>query len=108
MKADCEAFEELIQIKWNEEVSSQATRTLYQKKKNNSKGIPLSEDISTLSKYLNDQAASIRAAIQSQPHETRKYWARLAEITLTTVILFNRRRQGEVSKMTVLDYVKGL
>ena len=34
-------------------------------------------------------------------------WVRLAELTLTTIILFNRKRQGEVSKMKVSEYTDG-
>ena len=62
-KADCTAFDELISIMWNEEVSAQATRTLYQNKKNSAQAIPLSEDVATLSRYLEDQSTITRAAI---------------------------------------------
>ena len=107
-KADCSAFGELISIKWNEEVSAQAARTLYQNKKNSANATPLSEDIATLLKYLEDQSILTRNAISvCKELEIKKHWSRLAEITMTVLILFNRRRQGEVSKMVVLDYTKG-
>ena len=108
-KADCSAFSELISIKWNEEVSAQAARTLYQNKKNSPNATPLSEDVATLSKYLEDQAKSTMDAMSvCKQCEIKKYWTRLAEITLTVLILFNRRRQGEVSKMAVSDYTKSI
>ena len=107
-KADCSAFSELISIKWNEEISAQAARTLYQNKKNSANAMPLSEDIVTLLKYLEDQSILTRDAIRvCKEFEIKTHWSRLAEITMTVLILFNRRRQGEVSKMVVLDYVKG-
>jgi hypothetical protein len=38
-------------------------------------------------------------SLQEDPN--KKNWSKLASLTLCEVILFNRRREGEVSKMTL-------
>ena len=40
-----------------------------------------------------------QSSLQEDPN--KKNWSKLASLTLCEVILFNRRREGEVSKMTL-------
>lgn len=111
LRVQCDEYLELHTIQWNEEISNQALRELYQKKKNNVKRMPLAEDVATFTKYLNNLATKtileMRSSIPLQIKELKCLWQRLAEVNLTQIILFNRRRQGEASKMKIQDYLKG-
>ena len=115
LKTRCDDFQELHSIRWKIDISSTVSRTLIENKKNNSKDLPLLEDISKLSNHLKTESQNIRNQIQKEITEEKSKspmmlhcnWVRLAELTLTTIILFNRKRQGEVSKMKVSEYTDG-
>ncbi|KAE8277953.1 hypothetical protein D5F01_LYC24002 [Larimichthys crocea] len=49
--------------------------------------------------FLTVQRTECRRKLEEEP--SKKPWAELAKITLCDVILFNRRREGEVSKMSL-------
>ncbi|XP_036416266.1 uncharacterized protein LOC118800194 [Colossoma macropomum] len=61
--------------------------------------LPFAEDVKKMHQYLNIQ----RKEWQTKPEEEpiKKHWAELAKTTLCEVIIFNRRREGEVSKMSL-------
>ena len=105
MRGDCDGFLELYELKWNESISSQAARTLYRKKHNHVLRLPLTEDITTLSQFLQGAGKETRDKLNEGTDDkyVPELWRRLAEISLSKIILFNRRRQGEASKMLVTD-----
>lgn len=97
-------FYELCELKWTEDVATHAHRTLSEMHRNNPKRLPLTEDIMCLTSYLRKVGEEEQAKLSSGTQDVPSAWKTLNEITLTQVMLFNRRRQGEVSKMTVKDY----
>ncbi len=104
-----EALSKLFDYNWTEEVSSNALRTLNEGKRNARKGIlPLANDVKLLSEYLRNEAATVSKRLQNEEYSenARKDWVHLSEISLAQTILFNRRRAGEVSKMTTEDFKK--
>ena len=100
-----EGFLKLYDMKWSSEVASHAHRTLYQLKRNQSKNLPSTADLTTFSKYIQDLLRKEITNMKSQTN-LQDSFQRLNEATLCHVISFNRRRQGEVSKMKVTDYKK--
>lgn len=102
----CRLFLELHEMRWNEMVSSQASRTLYRRRQNHTKRLPLSEDIQKLSAYLRESAKNAKAEMgkASSPGEKNRARQNLCKVLLSQTILFNRRRCGEVSKMKLTDY----
>lgn len=108
-RQNCEDFIQIYQSKWNEDISSVALRSLSEAKRNNIKAIPLSDDIALLSNHLNSESSKTKEKLENakDTFEIKANWERLEQITLTQIIMFNRRRQGEASKMTVEDYIKG-
>jgi len=98
------SFEELCELEWQNEVSAHALRSLEQKKRNNIKLIPLTEDVKLLTSYLTEK--SEEAYLKLIKETDVSAWSTLNETTLAQVILFNRRRQGEASKMTIKDFEK--
>ena len=106
-----EYFSEVCSMEWSDEVAVHALGTLQENKRNTVKLLPLSSDVVRLSTYIKETSASVAENLaQSSGHgeavNTEKAWRHLAELTLADVITFNRRRQGEVSKMSVEDYAR--
>ncbi|XP_063061964.1 uncharacterized protein LOC134454738 isoform X2 [Engraulis encrasicolus] len=95
-------FKQIYDTKWNECISSSALRTLTDAKYNAPQLLPFTDDVRKLHLYLDDkQKENVRklSAVVSQ-----KNWASLAKGTLAQIILFNRRREGEVSKMPLTAF----
>lgn len=82
---------------------TKARRTLEEAKWNSPQLLPFTEDVKLLHIYLDEQEKTPRKLLLSQP--SSQQWAKLAKITLTQVMLFNRRREGEVSQMPLSAYI---
>ena len=108
MIENCDAFRELYENEWNSQVASQARRTLYERKRNSVQRVPFTEDVQKLNAFLRHNMVEAKQKIvssaENQSSELPIFWRTLAESALTLLIVFNRRRQGEVSKMKVSDY----
>ena len=98
-------FLQLCELEWTDAVSTQAHRSLMNKQRNSVDLLPLSEDVSKLHSYLR---AEIRCCQQilsdTSSTDSEATWRRLSDAILTHLICFNRRRAGEVSRMTVMDF----
>jgi len=104
---EAELFAEQCRSEWSETIACQALSTLRERKRNKVNMLPLSADVQKLNKFLIDSSnTSINKLHSSEliPFETGREWRSLAEATMAHVIVFNRRRQGEVSKLTIEDY----
>ncbi|KAK7480243.1 hypothetical protein BaRGS_00028519, partial [Batillaria attramentaria] len=83
--------------------------TLYRQKKGRAKRIPLCKDVAALSEFLSKKSVEAIGSLETDNVEgnhdviVKKAWNNLAEVTLTQLILSNRRRQGEVSKLKPSD-----
>ncbi|XP_056310731.1 uncharacterized protein LOC130222127 [Danio aesculapii] len=53
--------------------------------------------------YLDSHSKESQTKLEQEP--SSKHWAELAKVTLCQVILFNRRREGEVSKMSLNSFI---
>lgn len=103
-------FLQMYDSKWNEDITSVALRTLRDAKRNKVKNLPLSNDLAQLSKYIHQQSEDAKTVLrnkQTSSSDRRISYNRLATLTLTNIILFNKRRQGEASKITINDFLKG-
>lgn len=95
-------FKQITDTRWNECVSSKALRNLSEAKWNAPQLLPFAEDVKKMHKHLKEQRKHFLPKLEKEPN--KKNWAELAKITLCDVILFNRRREGEVSKMSLNAY----
>ena len=98
-------FFQLCEDEWTDEISSQAQKTLTDRHRNNIDLLPLSEDVSKLHSYLHSEISRCQKLLSEgalQNYEVT--WRCLAEVVLVQIICFNRRRAGEVSRMTVNDF----
>ncbi|KAL3971540.1 a disintegrin and metalloproteinase with thrombospondin motifs 2 [Sarotherodon galilaeus] len=90
-------FKQICDTKWSECISSKALRNLSEAKWNTPQLLPFTEDVKKMHQYLNIRRTECHTKLKEEPN--KKHWAELAKITLCEVIIFNRRREGEVSKM---------
>ncbi|XP_027866475.1 uncharacterized protein LOC114148944 isoform X2 [Xiphophorus couchianus] len=90
-------FKQICETRWSECVSSHALRTLNEAKWNAPQLIPFAEDVRKMHQYLDTKRMECQRNLKEEA--VKKNWAELAKITLCEVIIFNRRREGEVSKM---------
>ncbi|XP_070210395.1 uncharacterized protein [Littorina saxatilis] len=99
----------LIELTWNQRISHHALRTLRKRKRNSPSLMPVTSDIVLLSGNLEDKAKRCADILESDPessHTLTENWRDLNTVTLTQIMMFNRRRQGEVSKMKLTDYTQ--
>ncbi|XP_026035994.1 uncharacterized protein LOC113029369 isoform X4 [Astatotilapia calliptera] len=95
-------FHTLHETKWSELVSHSALSNLSEAKYNKVDSLPLTRDVQKLQLYLGQQVESAREKLGDNP--TAGTYAALAKVILCQVILFNRRREGEVARMTVKNF----
>ncbi|XP_016118944.1 uncharacterized protein [Sinocyclocheilus grahami] len=99
-----QSFQKLYKTKWSECISHTALCTISDAKYNKPTKLPLTQDIEKLNSYLQRSAES---AFQELGQKTSEHnYTCLAKLTLTRIILFNRRRAGEVSKMPLKNFLQ--
>ncbi|XP_070174219.1 uncharacterized protein [Littorina saxatilis] len=105
-RSNAKGYLKLHRLRWNDEVSAPAYKSMYRAKKGKVKRLPLSQDVSTFTDFLVAGAKKAAEELEKNrnPEKTKDDWIHLAELTLCQIILFNRRRQGEASKMKIEDY----
>lgn len=96
------SFLSLMDLEWSSKISSSALATLHTRKMNGTELLPLTNDLVKLNKFLNISIDQAKCHLIQDP-DYRK-WNRLASLVLSKIILFNKRRSGETSKMTVSHY----
>ena len=98
-------FLTLCDLQWSE-VTASAHRNLSERNSNGVDFLPLTEDVMKLNGYLKEEGDRNTAilVIGKGDEMTNDSYAELAQLTLAKLTLFNRKRQGEVSKITVQDW----
>jgi hypothetical protein len=98
-----EDFLNLYSINWKVDVSTNAHHSIVDAKKNKPKPLPLSEDVKCLTEYLKERMNDALTTLEKE-NTNKAAYKELCKSLLTLLILFNRRRSGEVSKMKITDY----
>lgn len=96
------SFLEIMDLEWSIKVSSSALSSLNKRKMNVTELLPLTDDLVRLNKFLNENLFIAKSHLIEDINYSN--WFRLASVTLSKIILFNKRRSGEASKMTVHQY----
>ncbi len=104
MTKAAERFRRLCSSEWAGHVSHAALATLSKSKFIKPSTIPFTQDVQLLHQYL--EKKSVEAFESLKNHESSQTYAELAKVTLTQVIIFNRRCAGEVSKMMLECFKK--
>lgn len=104
LQEDVDNFEKLIESEWNHPVSHHSLCTLGSKKFNNVELLPLAEDLEKLRKSVLSIISSTAQVLQ-EGRPQLEVWNQLAQATLARLVMFNKRRGGEASRMLVESYV---
>ena len=97
-------FKELLDCSWSSYVSTNAHSTLEQRKWNKEDCVPLTEDVVTLQNYLRKIEDDAKAELRERVSTTA--YKMLSESLLAQVIVFNKKREGEASQLTLETYLK--
>ena len=92
----------LCEMRWTE-LSTTARRNLSERKRNAVSLIPLSDDVKKFSLYLTAEGER-NASILKSDKKNFQAFSTLNSIALSKLILFNRKRQGEASKILLKDW----
>lgn len=98
-----ENFLYLLKVEWSTRISSNALSTLERRKYNSAELLPLTSDLIKLNNYIDTEIERLVAEISRCCD--KKTWYSLATFVLARIILFNKRRSGEASKITIQQYL---
>ncbi|KAF3837838.1 hypothetical protein F7725_009606, partial [Dissostichus mawsoni] len=96
---DAEEFAQLYRESWKCNIASQALTQLEQSKWNSPQLLQFTKDVQNLHSHLSEKQLECLKDLKEVVSQSN--WKDLAKVTLAQVILFNRRREGEVSRMPV-------
>jgi hypothetical protein len=99
----CSRFNRLLNSDWTDRDSSKALRDLYNAKLNKREEVPLTDHVVKLKAYLENEVEDDYNAFNKKPG--RETGRKLAEDLLTQIIVFNKRRGGEASRLKVDTYL---
>jgi len=100
----CVQFAKVCERQWSV-VSAVAARNLTDRKRTGIRYLPLTADVVKLSQFLTSEANKQAEVLDRCPENADAYYS-LTQLLLAKLILFNRKRQGEVSRTTVEDWQK--
>ena len=96
----------LHQTEWTDRVSSIALATLKRNKFEKPQVLPLTDDLVKFRTYLNESIEKLSKELLLNPSPFS--WKSLAEVVLCRLVIFNKRRSGEMAKLLVQNYTKRL
>ncbi|XP_053726500.1 uncharacterized protein LOC128762333 [Synchiropus splendidus] len=91
------------QKNWNRQISSGALTTLRETKLCTDKKVPFAQDVKRLNVHMENIHTHADKKLRDCP--TVENYAALAKVVLARIILFNRRKAGEVSQMPVKAFM---
>ena len=103
---DAKMFLEQCNDEWNDEASGGARRTLQRRKANRPLDLPLASDITKLNAHLHEVQQLSMACVSNAVKDDnfQSAFKHLGSSVLAQLILFNRRRPGEVSKLEMATF----
>ena len=97
-----ETFKTLIEAEWTDEIASNCHNTLRRRKDNTIEVLPVTDDLLKLRDYHRKEIALCIESLKTKPSYC--VWRRLAQLTMTRITIFNKRRGGEMSKLLLQAY----
>ncbi|KAJ8943299.1 hypothetical protein NQ314_009788 [Rhamnusium bicolor] len=97
-------FLSILDLEWSVRISSNALATLQSRKLNAVDLLPITGDLIKLSKFLEFMIQETKNDMERE--KSFQNWSKLASLTLSRIILFNKRRSGEAARMKIEHYTK--
>ena len=94
-------FLKLYDMEYSDKISSVALETLHTKKARKPAILPVTNDIVEFQKYVREKIPQITKQVKLT--QDSGLFKDLAQMTLSSLIVFNKRRSGETSKMLLSD-----
>ncbi|KAK4882469.1 hypothetical protein RN001_005788 [Aquatica leii] len=101
---DLEAFLSLMDMEWSTRISSNALNTLHTRKFNCTQLLPITSDLIKLNNYLECEMKKHKTEIEKTYQPSLSCWSRFASLMLSKIVVFNKKRSGETSRMTLEQY----
>ncbi|XP_074530856.1 uncharacterized protein LOC141793879 [Halichoeres trimaculatus] len=96
-------FKTIKKFRWKALITRGATTTMKELKWNAPPILPFTEDVKCLDSHLEKVKDVAERMLKLSP--SAHSYATLAKVTLAQVIIFNRRREGEVSRMELATFM---
>ena len=97
-------FTQLYELEWKVFISSAAGRSLDENKFQTPGALPLTSDLIKLREFCSTEIPAAIARLEVQP--CLQDWRFLAELTASRLIIFNKRRGNEGTKITIEEFEK--
>ena len=101
---EASTFAELMSIEWNNKVSAGAQQTLKERKYDKVELLPLTSDLLTLREFVKKELACAKENLEAECSDAN--WKSLAALVFVAVTCFNKRRGGEVARMTLKAFTQ--
>lgn len=95
-------FQKLMRSEWEYKISHHSLSTLKERKMDAVQVLPLAEDMRKLRKFVEEGITENSRQLKLSP--TSKNWTALARLLLARVVMLNKRRSGEASKLLLNSY----
>ncbi|KAJ6639270.1 hypothetical protein Bhyg_12013 [Pseudolycoriella hygida] len=101
---DVERFLKVFQRDVRTKISKLASITKIENRRHKNDNIPTTEDVNKLSKYLDsERKACFSHLAQEYSYEM---WLKLSQLTMVSIMVYNRRRAGEMQNLLTEDFEK--
>lgn len=97
-------FKELLDNYWSTYMATNAHSTMDQRRWKKEDSVPLTEDVVTLQNYL--RKIEDEAKVELREHVSTTAYKKLSESLLSQIIVFNKKREGEASRLTLETSLK--
>lgn len=97
-----ENFLKILQEDCGTSINKIVEENMTQHKRQKKVSLPSMDDIKMLHSYLKNERKLLYTKLQKK--FTYKTWQELAKVTLTSTQVFNRRRAGEIERITIEDF----
>lgn len=103
---DAERFLRVFKQEYNNSVGRTADTNRIVARSRKVVEIPTMKDIQIFFSYLNQQRDLAKTELQNCVNNQSRYskWVRLAQLSMVSLMLLNRRRPGDVQRIEVEDY----
>ena len=101
---EAKRLQNLIEDEWSSKVTSVALRSRKEKKRNEVILLPTPADLMKLKTHLDNEIKVAYETLKAQ-NDNSECYQKLQKAILCRMIMFNRRRSGEASKIRLKDYL---
>ena len=100
--AEAEGYIQFYKRDWKVQISSNAVEMLKERRQSRSDTLPRNEDVRKITMALDRDITEAKQVLETEP--SLAAYAKLSRAAVSAIMLFNQRRPGEPSQLTVTEY----